>query len=231
MIFETEKLSFSAPAAIIVPAVCAHAFRFTPHVTNGWVLTFTEDAVLNGESLASLCAFGGQPIVPIPDRDEGAYLSLLCANLSREFSLARDGRRLAMRALLALVAVSLLRLGSRRTVAGGGASHLASETVRKLRSLVDEHFRKTRSLGFYAGKLAMTTDRLNDHVKHAAGNSAGHLIRQRVLAETKSRLMFSAQSIRSIAEDLGFADSSHLSRFFRKYTGMTPHDFRQRRGD
>ena len=35
---------YSAPAAILVPAAIAHGFRFEPIVTQGWVLTFTEDA-------------------------------------------------------------------------------------------------------------------------------------------------------------------------------------------
>jgi AraC-like DNA-binding protein len=61
---------------------------------------------------------------------------------------------------------------------------------RKLRALVDEFFRGEHQLGFYAGKLGMTVDRLNDHVKRATGVTAGHLIRQRVLTEAKRQLVF-----------------------------------------
>jgi AraC family transcriptional regulator, transcriptional activator of pobA len=233
LMFEAEKLLFVAPAAILIPSAFAHAFQFMPHVTNGWVLTFTEDTAINRatEVFSSLCAFGKQPIVPIPDDTECARLSALCSNLYEELSFARNGYQLAMRGLLALVAASLLRLDAKRSLTGSAALHSAADTVRKLRALVDEHFRRDRSLGFYAEKLSMTNDRLNDHVKCATGISAGHLIRQRVLTEAKSQLVFTVQSIHNIAADLGFADSSHLSRFFRKHTGMTPHEFRERRGD
>src|ERR1700735_5902623 len=47
LMFEAEKLLFIAPAAILIPSAFAHAFRFMPHVTNGWVLTFTEDTAIN----------------------------------------------------------------------------------------------------------------------------------------------------------------------------------------
>ena len=44
MTFDVARLPFTAPAAILVPATIAHGFRFEPNVTDGWVLSFTEDA-------------------------------------------------------------------------------------------------------------------------------------------------------------------------------------------
>ena len=44
MTFDVARLPFAAPAAILVPATIAHGFRFEPNVTDGWVLSFTEDA-------------------------------------------------------------------------------------------------------------------------------------------------------------------------------------------
>jgi AraC family transcriptional activator of pobA len=96
--------------------------------------------------------------------------------------------------------------------------------------LVDEYFRREHQLGFYAEKLGMTVDRLNDHVKRATGVTAGHLIRQRLLTEAKRQLVFTTQPIQDIAEELAFSDPSHFARFFRKQTGTTPHEFRDRRG-
>ena len=85
---------------------------------------------------------------------------------------------------------------------------------------MEEHFRKERLLSFYADKLAMTPDRLNDHVKRATGVTAGHLIRQRVLTEAKRQLVFTGAPIHEIAYDLAFSDPSHFTRFFRKQTGQ-----------
>ena len=103
-------------------------------------------------------------------------------------------------------------------------------TVANLRKLVEENFQHERQLAFYADKLAMTVDRLNDHVKRATGVTAGHLIRQRVLTEAKRQLVFTAQPIHEIAYDLASSDPSHFARFFRKQTGTTPHEFREGRG-
>ena len=135
-----------------------------------------------------------------------------------------------MRGLLALIAIGVARLAASRARTGSVTLAPADATVESLRKLVEEHFRKERLLDFYAAKLAMTADRLNDHVKRATGVTAGHLIRQRVLTEAKRQLVFTSQPIHEIAYDLAFSDPSHFARFFRKQTGTTPHEFRAGRG-
>ena len=102
MTFDVARLPFTAPAAILVPATIAHGFRFEPNVTDGWVISFTEDAAgaltdRAGEALARLRALAAQPVIPIGDEAEGARLSALCTELFEEHSLAREGFRLAMR--------------------------------------------------------------------------------------------------------------------------------------
>jgi AraC family transcriptional activator of pobA len=235
MTFEAARLPFAAPAAILVPAAVAHGFRFQPNVTRGWVLSLTEDAAglladRAGEALSRLRALAVQPIVPIAEDAERSRLSALCAELFEESSLAREGHRLAMRGLLALIAIGVARLAASRARTGSVTLQPADATVARLRALVDEFFRKERQLGFYAEQLGMTIDRLNDHVKRATGVTAGHLVRQRVLSEAKRQLVFTAQPIQDIADELAFSDPSHFARFFRKHTGTTPHEFRDQGG-
>jgi len=234
MTFEAATIPFEAPCAILVPPTIAHGFRFRPAVTDGWVMSFTEDVAeaigdRRGETLATLKALAADPVVPLAD---GKRLSLLAAELHEERFLARAGFRIAMRGLLALIAVEVARLAAGR--ARGSTEAIALEptgaTVDALRKLVEEHFHKERQLAFYADKLAMTVDRLNDHVRRATGVTAGHLIRQRVLTEAKRQLVFTSQRIHEIAYDLAFSDPSHFARFFRKQTGTTPHEFRAGRG-
>jgi AraC family transcriptional activator of pobA len=231
MIFEASTLSFAAPAVFVVPPNVAHGFRFNPNVTNGWIVTFTEDVAAAmgeraGEAVTQLRAIAAQPCIPLDNEDDVRRLSELCSNLHQEALLAREGHRLAMRALLALIAVEVGRFAASRARSGSITLSLADATIEALQRLVENNFRKERQIGFYAGALAMTADRLNDHVKRATGVTAGHLIRQRVLTEAKRELVFTGRAIHDVAYELGFTDPSHFARFFRKQTGMTPQDFR-----
>jgi AraC family transcriptional regulator, transcriptional activator of pobA len=236
MSFETLTVPFAAPCAILVPATTAHGFRFKPKLTGGWVVSFTEDVAdalgdKSGEALKRLKALAADPLVPLADAGEAKRLAALCVELDEESSLAREGYRLAMRALMALIAIEVVRLAASRARTGAVTLTHADAQVEHLRRLIDEHFRKERLISFYAEKLAMTADRLNDHVKRATGVTAGHLIRQRVLTEAKRQLVFTSQPIHEIAYDLAFSDPSHFTRFFRKQTGTTPQAFRGGRGD
>jgi AraC family transcriptional activator of pobA len=235
MTYEAASLPFQAPAAILVAPTTAHGFRFLAQETDGWVVSFTEDVAdalgeRSGAALARLKALAAAPVVPLTDEVAVRRLSALCADLHEEHFLAREGFRLAMRGLLALIAITVARLAASHARTGSVTLAPADATVEALRKLVEENFRKERHLDFYAEKLAMTADRLNDHVKRATGVTAGHLIRQRVLTEAKRSLVFTSQAIHEIAYDLAFSDPSHFARFFRKQTGTTPHEFRAGRG-
>jgi AraC family transcriptional regulator, transcriptional activator of pobA len=235
MIYEAAITPFTAPTVIAISPTVAHGFRFTPQVTDGWVVSFTEDVAdalgaRSGEGAARLKALAAEPIVPLADPAESARLARLCADLAEETFLAREGHRLATRGLLALIAVEVARLAASRARTGTVTLAPTDATVEALRRLVEDHFRRERYIGFYAERLAMTPDRLNDHVKRAIGVTAGHLIRQRMLAEAKRQLVFTNQAITEVSYDLGFSDPSHFARFFRKNTGMTPQGFRERRG-
>src|SRR5256885_2843097 len=235
MTYEAAMIPFDAPAAILVAPTTAHGFRFRPQATDGWVVSFTEDVAealgeRSGAAIARLKALAASPVVPLADADAVKRISALCAELHEERFLAREGYRLAMRGLLALIAIAVARLAASRARTGSVTLAPADATVEALRKLVEENFRKERLLEFYAEKLAMTADRLNDHLQRPTRVTAGHLIRQRVLTEAKRQLVFTSQPIHEIAYDLAFSDPSHFARFFRKQTGTTPHEFRAARG-
>ena len=70
-----------------MPPTTAHGFRFQPAVTDGWVISFTEDAAealgdRRGEALARLKALAFDPLVPLPADHQ--RVSTLAADLHEE---------------------------------------------------------------------------------------------------------------------------------------------------
>lgn len=234
MTFEETRQPFTAPALIFVPQLAVHGFHFE-RGTRGYVLSYSEDVVRcardAGDSLADrLAECHRRVIVPFGPEDDLSRLADLCGLLAEEHELGRDGHRLAMRACMTLLVVEAGRLAESRSRHQGVTLRRRDTTVDRLRALVEADFRRTRRLSDYADALGLTSDRLNDHCKRVAGVTAGHLVRQRVVTEAKRQLMFTGQSVGEIAYDLGFADPTHFTRFFRRYTGTTPQVFREGRG-
>src|SRR5438093_1536034 len=128
MTFEAATIPFAAPCAILVPATIAHGFRFQAAVTDGWVMTFTEDVAeamgdRRGEALARLKALAAEPVVPLGETERDR-LSKLAMELHEERFLARAGFRIARGGLLALVAVAVARLAAGRRGEGSLAIRL-----------------------------------------------------------------------------------------------------------
>lgn len=62
-------------------------------------------------------------------------------------------------------------------------------------------------------------------IRHRVGLTPKWLVRRRRIQDATWRLRSGATTIAAVAADLGYADEAHLSRDFRRVTGMTPRTF------
>ncbi|PSL48902.1 AraC family transcriptional regulator [Chitinophaga niastensis] len=99
--------------------------------------------------------------------------------------------------------------------------------LRNFRKLVDQHYMQLHLPKDYAARLYVTPNYLNAFCRHMLGKSAGEIIRDRVLLEAKRLLINADMSIASIAYQLSFEDNSYFTKFFKKYAGVTPEEFRK----
>lgn len=233
IVTESGSEPFGRNALILAPPTFVHGFSFAPG-TEGVVLSFTEDVIRGagdaGGTLGDrLKAAERSVIVPLKDGEAARRIGALVNDIFDEINLGKDGAQIAMRAYLALLMLEVSRHSLDESREALRKPRPLDKTVGHLRELIEDNFRKVRHLTAYADWLAMTPDRLNEHCKRVTGVTAGHLIRQRLLTEAKRQLMFTTLSVSEIAYDLNFSDPSYFSRFFRKYTGQTPQQFREGR--
>lgn len=64
-------------------------------------------------------------------------------------------------------------------------------------------------------------------IKRKTGKSVSSWIAEKTIAEAQALLARSPQSVQEISVRLGFKDTAHFSRFFKKHTEMSPSRFRQ----
>jgi AraC-like DNA-binding protein len=99
--------------------------------------------------------------------------------------------------------------------------------LRNFQNLVEEHYLLKRLPKDYAEMLHLTPNHLNAICKELIGTQAGEVIRERVLLEAKRLLVSGDVNISQIANELNFNDNSYFTKFFKKYTGLTPEQFKK----
>jgi AraC-like DNA-binding protein len=98
----------------------------------------------------------------------------------------------------------------------------------KFLNLLTIYKREERSVQFYAEKMNITTTYLNKITHKVLHLSPKELIDQQVISEIKHYLLDTNLTLKEIAEKFNFEDVSYLSRIFKKQTGMTTKQFRNR---
>lgn len=103
-----------------------------------------------------------------------------------------------------------------------------SERLFRLSSLIETHYREHRSIGFYADALHITPKHLNSLCRQYLQTTVADMQHERILVEAKRLLYFTSLSVKEIAHTLGFEDDSYFVRFFKRMTGQTPQQMRQK---
>lgn len=94
--------------------------------------------------------------------------------------------------------------------------------------LVSTYSKSGHSLSFYADKMCVTPRYLGVVIKETSGITAKEWIDRALITNAKIMLKYENIPIAQIAEDLNFPNPSFFCKFFKRITGMTPHEFRQR---
>lgn len=99
----------------------------------------------------------------------------------------------------------------------------------KFMHLIHEHAAQMHQVSFYAEQLCISPRYLNEITwTYSEGKTPKTLIDEQLTVEVKVLLNNPSLSIAEIASICHFPDSSYLSRFFKKNTGVSPKEFRTR---
>lgn len=95
----------------------------------------------------------------------------------------------------------------------------------QFKSLLEEHICKKKNIEDYTNLLNISRITLNKAVKEQYNVTATELLKQRLLAEIKDRLVYSNKTVSEISFDLNYAEPGHMMRFFKMQTGMTTSEY------
>ena len=99
--------------------------------------------------------------------------------------------------------------------------------VDRFLTFVHADFQINHEVQYYAEKLYLTPNYLNELVKKVTGMPAKQIIQTKLINESKKYLLYSDHTVAEISERLSFETPSYFIRFFRKRTGCTPLQYRK----
>ncbi len=99
--------------------------------------------------------------------------------------------------------------------------------VQDFQQRVDKHFLTIRRVNQYASMLFVSAKHLSESVKEVLGVTALQIIHDRISKEAEYWLSNTTLSVKEIAYKLNFDNSSHFSRFFKRFAGVNPGQFQR----
>ncbi|MDE6644508.1 MAG: AraC family transcriptional regulator, partial [Muribaculaceae bacterium] len=93
--------------------------------------------------------------------------------------------------------------------------------------LVHTHYRRERTIKFYADKLFISPKYLSLIIKEGTGSTAAEWIDRCVIMEAKNLLRFSNMNVQQVAYELNFSNQSSFGKYFKHLVGMSPSQFQK----
>lgn len=94
--------------------------------------------------------------------------------------------------------------------------------------LVEQKASELKQVVEYADALNLTSYQLNKITKTTLGKTPSEVINEHIILESKRQLLATSNQVKEIAFELGYLDVSYYIRFFKKQTGYTPEQFREK---
>ena len=200
---------------------------------DGWALLFHPD-LLRGTPLEKTikeCSFFDYRIneaLHMTDEERDIFVSLM-RQIKRELTNSRDDfQDHIIVEYIGLLLNYCMRFYNRQFITRKLEN---SDILMKFNALLHDYFRNKRqitmglpTIQYCADELCMSPNYFGDLVKKATGDTAGTHIREYVIQQAKNELATGA-TIAQVAYTLGFEYPQHLSRMFKKQTGMTPSEY------
>ncbi|MBC7935167.1 MAG: AraC family transcriptional regulator, partial [Rhizobacter sp.] len=127
-----------------------------------------------------------------------------------------------LRMLLVRLIIQITRLAKKQYLGTEAAYEDKFNIIRQFNLLVEIHYRKEHQVQFYAGLLNKSPKTISNIFSLYSKKTPTQVIQERIIAEAKRLFYYTDKSVKEIADDLGFEEVAHFSKFFKNCTSQSP---------
>lgn len=170
--------------------------------------------------------YAANPIISVSHDEIATQQSLFALLNAKMNGDSNPYREQVISSLIELIFYEVLGIYTSNMTQPIGKSSRGEQLMTNFMALVDRHFRRERTVIFYARKLCVSPKHLSSVVKEVSGRTAGDWIDDAVILEAKLLLRNTAMSIQEISNQLSFPNQSFFGKYFKHHTGVSPRQFR-----
>ena len=207
-----------------------HSWDFEGEV-DGYVINFSvpffQSFLLQSDYLEQFPFFSGASQDEVIDIPENLHKEIV-ALFEQIITESELSGRLALdmvRALMLQVFITLSRLTF--PLHSKNTTPYNYTLLRNFQKLIEKNYTTLKLPKDYAALLYITPNHLNALCNDVLDISAGEVIRNRIVLESKRLLVNPGLTISEVADQLNFGDYSYFTKYFKKQTGVTPEEFRK----
>ncbi len=112
-----------------------------------------------------------------------------------------------------------------------GSKDRTHHVIKKALDYIDNNFHKDISLDELAGELGISSYYFSKLFKEEKGEGFVEYLTRRRVEEAKALLKSPEHSIKEVGVACGYSDPNYFSRIFKKATGMTPTEYKDKNGE
>jgi AraC-like DNA-binding protein/mannose-6-phosphate isomerase-like protein (cupin superfamily) len=232
-VIDGNKYDIKPPCIFFMSPGQAHKIEFSNDI-EGFIFIFTAEFYLINQSNPNrLIEFpffftirqDNKPLL-LESKDDVSFIENLFRKGIDEIKKGENFSIEMLRSVLDLILTSsavLYKSDEQKFAKGRG--HIV---VKRFFQLVEENYKNNLSVNEYADKLAITPNHLTQTINQLTGKTSLQIIKSKQLLEIKRLLVHTNLSVSEIAHHLNFTDQSYFTKFFKRETGVSPLQYRNR---
>lgn len=225
----TSHRELDSPCLILVAPTALHGFTYSESA-RGRILTMSDtlvDTIFSGLEILTPMLNGVQHINTFTSHYSPEKVEKLMADINEELFGTEPGKRAMLGACLQQLFVVIYRLWQHNQSSETTANDISLTHFRRFRQLITKAG-ATETVAQMAQELGITAVHLNRICREIANRSAGQLVQEHLLEEAIKYLTYTSYSVSEIAYLLNFEYPNYFARFFRKHTGLSPTQYREK---